>query len=137
MGESITTTSIGIALVACQLQLQEASTIFLVFHVSLLKPYRGESPETEQAQLPPLAQDALLIIIPTRIIDYHQNQAVKSRDSTSIRMGGVICRKKNSWEDLGRMSCLSSSSNLEDKVRMGGGDVTVPLNHLEVDHIAQ
>ncbi|XP_068644705.1 uncharacterized protein [Aristolochia californica] len=57
--------------VACKLQLPREAKIHDVFHVSLLKPFKGSAPP-HNPSLPPM-EDGQISLMPIKILKAHQN----------------------------------------------------------------
>lgn len=61
-----------VSVIAYSLKLLEESSMFPVFHITLLKPYRGETPVQIINPLPPLIMESHPVICPTRIVAYRE-----------------------------------------------------------------
>ena len=114
--------------VAYRLGLPENSRIHLVFHISVLKPFRGAHSSPHQS-LPPLVVDSHPIDLPLAIC----------ASRSILRNGHIIqqilvqwtgCPLEDAaWEDFSEFCKLYPSYHLEDKVNFeAGGNDTLPIS---------
>ncbi|XP_068649561.1 uncharacterized protein [Aristolochia californica] len=106
-----------IDIVAYRLQLPPDAKLHDIFHVSLLKPFKGDSPLLHTA-LPPI-QDGRSIPTPTHVLQAHRAQdpwevLVQWSDEEMVEA---------SWEPLESFQALYPNFALEDKLFLqeGGG----------------
>lgn len=114
--------------VACKLRLPPSSSIYPVFHITLLKPFKGTAPDQISNPLPPLAMDSHPIICPSRVVAYRRIKH-KGQSQTQALVEWVRLPEENrSREDIEFINRLLVDVNLEDKIKLdGSGDVTVEL----------
>ena len=99
-----------IGMMAYRLQLPSASKIHPVFHVSLLKPYKGPTPVT----LDPLLQsDNHPVITPLSILDWKWDHSLDPLVQKVLVQWAGLAPEDTSWEDW---SSICTTYNLGDKV---------------------
>ena len=103
-----------IGLVAYKLDLSESSSIHLVFHYSLLKPYLPFTTQQEAPlSLPPLSEEHQPLITPLVILDTKWTQLREDKDLLVLVQWASLLPKDTSWEPWAQ---LKAEYNLEDKV---------------------
>lgn len=123
-------------MVAYRLELPRGSSIFPVFHISLLIPFVGSLEEGHQLTLPTKAVDTHPLIVPASIVGYriisHKGQ---KREQVLVDWIGLPPLDRT-WEDLRWVAHLNPNSNLEDKVCSAReGDVTVLIDQAETEQV--
>lgn len=118
---------------AYHLELPKGSSIFLVFHIALLKPYQREPPIQVINPLPPLATESHPIICPTKVVAYREiKQKGVAVKQMLVEWEGLLAEQRT-WEDINTISRLVHNLNLEDKIKSDGRrDVTINLDMEEV-----
>lgn len=124
-----------ISTVAYRLKLPSGSTIHLVFHIALLKPFQGNRPQELVYLLPPLATESHLILYPTNLVAYRRIQR-KRKAITQVLVEWLgLPPEQRMWEDISTIQRLTDLENLEDNfVSDECGDVTIQL---ELDIVVQ
>ena len=98
--------------VAYRLQLPTSSKIHIVFHVSLLKPYRGDTPTTLDP-LPPLQSDNHPVVEPLSILDWKWDTNYTPPVQKVLVQWTGLAPEDTTWEDW---DSICTSYNLGDKV---------------------
>lgn len=105
-----------ISAVAYRLTLPTESCIFPIFHITLLKAYKGDIPENDHVPIPPLTMDAHPVDIPSGVPMYRRI-VYKGRVSEQVLVDWQGLGQGNlSRRDLKSIARLVPSMNLEDKV---------------------
>ena len=114
--------------VAYQLGLLESSRIHPVFHISVLKPFRGAHSLPHQS-LPPFVVDNHPIDLPLAICAF-RSILRNGQTFQQILVQWTGCPLEDAaWEDFAEFSKLYPSYHLEDKVNFkAGGNDTLPLS---------
>lgn len=102
-------------MVAYKLALPAGSRIHDVFHVSLLKAFRGTPPDTT-LPLPPV-HDGRVLLRPTEVLRSRLNRGVKE---VLVRWMGAI-PEEASWESLDNFQMLFLNFNLRTGLLIWGG----------------
>jgi len=113
-----------IGTVAYKLLLPESAKIYLVFHVSLLKPFRGDH---SQPYFPLLltTNEFGLVMRPHKILDTRMVTKNGKLVSEVLVQWDSALEQDNSWEQTKEMKRAYPHFNLEDKVAfIGGSNVT-------------
>lgn len=107
--------------------------IFPIYHISLLKPFKGDNPVEEVITIPPLTLDAYLVAIPHKILAFRIINRQGRRVEQVLVEWLDLDPNEKAWEDISAISRLAPSTNLEDNVQaVGMGDVTLKLDLVEV-----
>lgn len=121
--------------VAYRIALPPDCKIFPVFHIGLLKEFKGNNPSGSGIIIPPLTTESHPVVILHQILTY---RVIKRKDK---QIGQVLVEwlgldpEDKTWEDIDTISRLVPSANLEDKVKTDGvGDVTIGLKLEELIH---
>jgi len=101
-----------IGAIAYRLQLPTHSKIHLVFHVSLLTPYKGPTPTTLNP-LPPLQPNNHPVAEPLSILDWKWDHNHDPPVRKALVQWAGLAPEDTSWEDW---NSLCTSYNLGDKV---------------------
>ena len=103
--------------VAYRLQLPASARLHGVFHVGLLKPYKGAPPTTSPA-LPPLL-DSRLLPVPDRALHTQLRRGVWY---ILIQWHGLPAEEAT-WEQLQEFQNLYPAFQLEDELFVKGGEM--------------
>ena len=114
--------------VAYRLSLSESSRIHPVFHILVLKPFRGAHSPPHQS-LPPLVVDSNPIDLPLAICAF-RSILRNGHTVQQILVQWTGCPLEDAaWEDFSEFFKLYPSYHLEDKVNFeAGGNDTLPLS---------
>ncbi|CAL1396383.1 unnamed protein product [Linum trigynum] len=117
--------------VAYRLQFPEDVRIHPVFHVSLLKPYRGTPPEVPAA-VPPVSDDGDVMVEPEQILDYRWvHRSGKMIEEGLVRWAHLLIEEAT-WEEMAVLRDKFPDFDLGDKVTLleGSNDegVTQPVS---------
>lgn len=117
--------------VAYKMQRPKSTTVYPMFHIGLLKPMKGDTPESIALALPPLIINAHPDMVPAKTLAHRViKRANKDVPQVLIIWLGLL-QKELSWEDLNYISHLVPTMNLQDKVKFAGGDDVMNLLDLE------
>ncbi|KAF7813177.1 retrotransposon-related protein [Senna tora] len=109
-----------VGVVAYRLELPSYSKVHPIFHVSLLKEYKGDPPTT-QVELPEIAEP--YSSYPTAIIAQRQVEVEGALQHQVLVEWSGSSRDEATWEDWATLVEVFPSINLEDKVIFQEGNV--------------
>lgn len=92
----------------------------MVFHVSLLKHYVGETP-TFPGLLPPVIEDSKPTLTLMTILSYHLGNTDLTHRPQVLIQGHDLPHEEATWEDVDIITHIFPSFHLEDKVNLEGG----------------